>query len=465
MELSPEVAEALESLPEDVREAMLADMTAEVTRRRRVRRSSQKHVFRGAAKVIQEAEDPEILISGPVRTGKSLAVLHKVHDLLSSFDRARGLIVRKTRASLTQTGLQTYEDDVLGPGNPISEGPQRSNRTSYRYPNGSEFVIGGMDKASRIMSSEYDIIFVQEATELTEDEWEMLGTRLSGNRLPHPQLIGDCNPSYPQHWLKRRESEGHLVNLVSHLRDNPIFFDDGGNLTKRGEVYMERLKRLTGVRKQRMVDGLWVAAEGAIYPEWSDDRNRCNWFEPPPDWRRFLVVDFGFTNPLVGQWWAVDPDERLYRYREFYHTKTLVEDFAEVVKSFPDYWLLEAIVCDHDAEDRATLERHLNNKATMPAEKDVSPGIQLVQSLIRGTEGQKLGQIVLMRDALIEVDADLQEVGKPTCTEDEIPSYVWLPDNKEAPLKVDDHGCDAMRYASMYGLSNGSAEDWVIKPH
>jgi uncharacterized membrane protein len=42
---------------------------------------------------------------------------------------------------------------------------------------------------------------------------------------------------------------------------------------------------------------------------------------------------------------------------------------------------IEATVADHDAEDRATLERY--GVYTQPATKDVSPGIQAVQARLR----------------------------------------------------------------------------------
>lgn len=460
----------LQGLPDDVREAMLAEVTAETIRLQRIGQGARRLVFRGAAKRIQTETAPDVCLSGPARTGKSLAVLNKLHGLLSAHPGARGLFVRKTRASLTETGLQTYEDDILGEGNPIKDGPARNNRSVYVYPNASRFVIGGMDKASRIMSSEFDVIFVQEATELEENEVEMLSTRISGGRLPYPQLIMDCNPSYPQHWIKKKESEGSLLMLNSFHRDNPMLYDDNGEPTPRGKVYLERLEKLTGVRKQRLYYGLWVAAEGAIYPEWTEKRNLCGWFVPPEDWRKFIVVDFGYTNPLVVQWWAVDNDDRLYMYREIYETQQLVEDVAARIRTYGDFGSLEAIICDWDAEDRATLEKHLGRETT-PADKAVVVGIQEVQARIRGTEGKDLSQIVLMRDSLVRADSDLTERGKPVCTKDEVPGYAWAPDKttgarnvKEAPVKVDDHGCDCMRYAAMYCSSFGNPSDWVISP-
>lgn len=464
MPLPQNITDALDAMPEEMREAFLEAVTAEAKRQRTVRRKTLRHVFRGAALRLLTDETPELVVSGPARTGKSLAALFKIHTLLSTYPSARALLVRKTRASLTQTGLETYENMVLGPGNPISDGPQRANRASYLYPNGSELVIGGMDKSTRIMSSEYDFIFVQEATELTEDEWEMLSTRLSGDRLPYQQLLADCNPSYPQHWLKKREAEGKLLMLQSWHRDNPAFYDDNGEMTARGRVYLARLDQLTGVRRDRLRDGKWVSAEGAIYPLFSDDRNVHDWFKPPSEWRKFLAVDFGYTNPMVMQWWAVDPDDCMWMYREFYQTQVLVEDAAQIIKKFDDFWDLEAIVCDWDAEGRATLEKHLNDYVTTAAIKDISTGIEQMQIRIQGFEHNRNAQMVFMRDSLIQVDPLLVEYGKPLRTIDEIPAYVWMPNNKEKPLGVDDHGCDTARYAAMYLSTNGSADSWVLKP-
>ncbi len=188
------------------------------------------------------------------------------------------------------------------------------------------------------------------------------------------------------------------------------------------------------------------------------------------EWRKFLAVDFGFTNPMVVQWWAVDSDDCMYMYRELYQTKLLVEDAAAIIKRYPDFWDLEAIVCDWDAEGRATLEKHLGDFVTTAAIKDVLTGIEQMQIRLQGYENKRNAQMVFMRDSLIEVDPELLESGKPVKTVDEIPAYVWMPGvdgraRKEKPLGVDDHGCDTGRYAAMYLSTNGSAEGWVLKPH
>jgi phage terminase large subunit len=178
---------------------------------------------------------------------------------------------------------------------------------------------------------------------------------------------------------------------------------------------------------------------------------------PPDSWPRYLAVDFGYTNPFVCQWWAEDPDGRLYLYREIYKTRTLVEDHAAQIKRLmkaqgrtePEF---RAIVCDHDAEDRATLERHLG-RSTVAAHKDVKPGIEAVQSRMKVQPDGK-PRIYLCRDALVERDQALADAKKPCSTVEEIAEYIWDPASppslagqpKEAPLKRNDHGMDSARY-------------------
>jgi phage terminase large subunit len=162
-------------------------------------------------------------------------------------------------------------------------------------------------------------------------------------------------------------------------------------------------------------------------------------------------VDFGYVNPFVWQAWAADPDGRLYRYMEIYRTQGLVEDHARAIaaehdKRFPRPVVL---ICDHDAEDRATLERHLGI-GTTPAHKAVTAGIQAVQARLRPA-GDKRPRLFLLDNALRDRDESLIDAKKPASTEEEIESYAWQKGAdgrplKEAPHKLDDHGMDAMRY-------------------
>lgn len=395
----------------------------------------------------------EVVVSGPAGTGKSRGCLELLHLRALKYAGSRGLITRKERATLTQTALVTFNVEVQ----PDVDGVRwRTQEQEYRYPNGSVIVVGGLDKEGRkVMSGQYDFIYVNEATELGEVEWENLTTRLRNGKAPYQQIFGDCNPDAPLHWLKRRADSGKTLMLESRHEDNPILWDaEAGQWTARGIEYIEGvLDNLTGVRKLRLRFGQWAAAEGMVYDGWDRAKHLIDQFEIPADWPRYLAIDFGYTNPFVCQWWAQDPDGRLYRYREIYRTQRLVEDHAREIMDLSDGEPKpQAVICDHDAEDRATFEKH-TGLTTMAAHKAVSPGIQAVASRFK-VAGDGKPRLFYLRGALVAPDAALIDRKKPTCSEEEIEGYVWDTSagrkRGEEPFKRDDHGMDATRYLVAY---------------
>lgn len=378
----------------------------------------------------------------------------------------RGLILRKNREHLTESALVTFERDVLPDGHPAKNAVARSGRREYRYPNGSVLTVGGIyshgtEQAQRIMSAEYDVIFVQEAIELSLEEWEKLTTRLRSGVVPYQQIIADCNPSSPSHWLYQRAQSGKTVLLSTRHEDNPRLYESGAWTTE-GERYLARLEQLSGARLERLRYGRWVQAEGTVY-DFDESRHVID--SLPPDWRQwslYLSVDFGYRNPFVAQVWVTDPDERLYLVREWYETGRLVEDISRELRAWLDQEQVQpvAVICDHDAEGRATLERYLALK-TRPADKQILGGIERVQARLQldptGQSGLKL-----FRAALVRVDPTLREVGAPASTLDEFGSYVWdTRGQRETPVKKFDHGLDALRYLVNYLDGGRKIEQWV----
>lgn len=410
-----------------------------------------RYTPRGGCQELFGAKDPEVVLSGPAGTGKSRACLEKMHMLALLNPGFRGLMVRKTAVSFTATGLVTFREHVakeaILAGNCYYYGGSQQEPAQYRYSNGATIVVGGMDRPMKIMSSEFDAIYVQEAIELHEEDWEALSTRLRHRGTKLQQLIADTNPDVPTHWLAERVRRGSTRMIESRHADNPTLYGDDGELTADGAIYLDRLNNLTGVRRQRLRDGLWIAAEGMIYEDFDPAIHVVDAFHVPKDWPRWWSVDFGHTNPMVVQRWAQDPDGRLFLYAETYQTKQLVEDVARDlnadVKRWSEPWPVQ-IVCDHDAEGRATLERHLG-RPTTAANKNVTEGIQAVASRWRpAADGRP--RLFLMRNAVKKRDQSLIDARKPTSTAEEIPGYVWESNTRERPLKVDDHGSDALRY-------------------
>lgn len=414
---------------------------------------------------LMRSRDPRVLIHGPQGTGKTRLLLEKLRACCLKYERTRWILLRSVRKWLTNSALVTWEEKVVVPGELVPDRIQRQNRSEYRFRNGSIVTVAGLDDPQAVFSTEYDGAVLIEANEVSRDSVEKLDGRLRFNRMPYQQMLLDCNPQSPRHWLYKAMTEpvandnstpkAWLRGLEMRHLDNPALYDANGQKTKYGEAYLARLDSMTGVRRARLRDGRWVQAEGVVYDRWDERVNVVRAFRPPGDWRRLWSIDFGYSNPFVWQLWAIDPDDRMYLYREIYRTKLLVEDAAAMIRqNTHDEPAPIAIVCDHDREDRATLERHLG-MSTVAAIKDVRSGIDAVATRMRPA-GDGRPRLFIMDSTLIHSpDESLMEAKEPTHTLAELDEYAWKKSQngdlaKDEPEKVRDHGCDAKRYAVMH---------------
>lgn len=396
-----------------------------------------------------------MLLTGSAGGGKSRLAGEKLHGYCQRYPKSMALILRKTRESMTNSTVLFMEKAVISRDKNITFFPSKHR---FEYSNGSILAYGGMkneEQREQIRSigleGGVDIAWLEEANKFTEDDYQEVIARMRGIAAPWTQVILSCNPDHPQHWINQRLIIGGEAKVYySSAKDN----------THNPESYTDALNSLTGVLALRLRDGKWVQAEGAVYDTFDPAIHLIDWFEIPDDWRRIRTIDFGYSNPFCCQWWAIDNDGRMYLYREIYMTQRIVEDHARQINQLSEGEQIEATVADHDAEDRATLERH-GIQQTTSAIRSISPGIQEVQARLR-VAGDGKPRLFLMRGALVETDENLIDKKKPCSTEDEITSYSWPKSQdgkpvKEAPIKNNDHGCDTMRYAAMY-LGEGKVE-------
>lgn len=417
---------------------------------------------RGAVKALFRSREDIVMLSGAAGTGKTWGTLMRTHLDALTYPGSRHVLLRKTAVSLAASTLVTWRRAVaaeaIAAGICRFFGGSSQEPAAFKYRNGSEVVVGGLDKASKILSTEYDTAFVDEAVECTADDIETLSTRLRLGVMPYQQLRMCTNPGAPTHHLKAAADAGALQILYSRHEDNPRLFQ-AGRFTPYGEQYLKRLDALTGVRYQRLRNGLWVAAEGLVFSEWDEAVHLIDRFVPPSEWRRVWTVDFGYTNPTVVQFWAIDPDGRAYLYREYYHSQQTVDQVARaILRKVTDTgtktgrWLEPkpyAIVCDHDAEGRVVFSREIG-LPTRAADKRVKIGIDTALVRLRRA-GDGKPRAYFMRDVVMRWDHDLRDRKLPTCTAAEMGSYVWEDKaSKEAPVKENDHGCDAFRYLCMF---------------
>lgn len=427
--------------------------------------------LRGAALDLMHCRDLEACLDGPAGSGKTVAALYKVHLLLTHFPGAKALVARKSNTALSGSAMATYRE-MIDPREGVHYfGGNRVRPAAFEYPNGSLLLVNGLDRPEKVRSWEFDIAYINEATECKVEDIEFVRSRLRHGKLPYHQLILDCNPDAPTHWLNQRMNAGITTRLLSRHQDNPRYWSTlDTNWTQEGHDYIYGvLAGLTGVRHARYALGMWAAAEGTVYEDsWDRARNVVEPVTIPREWPRYLAIDFGYSNPFVCLWGALDPDGRIIIYRQLYRTKKIVEDHArdiaiasgwyhllpekhEKYKKSPADWadpLPREVIADHDAEDRATLERHLRMMTT-PAKKTISDGIQAVASRLRPA-GDGKPRIKIFQDSLWNRDEDLAKSKKPVCLEDEMEVYVWGKSadgsSKEVPVDADNHAQDALRY-------------------
>lgn len=383
----------------------------------------------GAAAAIFGCRDKEVLIEGPAGTGKTYACLWKVHLCALKYPGMRAIILRKTLESLKSSALVTYVERVLGSGEygVTPFGGSKLRPTAFRYPNGSEVVVGGMDKATKIMSAEYDLAYVNEATELAQSDWESITTRLRYGVMPYQQLLADCNPGPQHHWLNERADAGRATRFRSRHEENPALYDERrGEWTPMGLRYIETLENLSGVLYERLRLGHWVAAEGLVYPDW--DRERIQTVDVA-DWRRLVGLDVGTNNPTAILDLAVAGTGRQHLVGMVYERGLSASQVVAATTALADAADAEAIVVDPSAAGYVR-DLELLGYTVIKADNDRKRGVQLCTAALKSG---------------LTVDPSCMPFVK------EIEDYSYRDEGtSDDPVKVKDHALDSWRYVTVY---------------
>ena len=385
--------------------------------------------------------DRAVCYCGAAGTGKTFGICVYLVELCERYKGLRVMIARATRASMAESVMVTLESKVFDDDHPaITPRKLRSHRHSYDFPNGSSIVCVGLDKVTRTYSAEYDIIYVCEATEIDEETFEGLFRSLRSNVLPWQQIIIDCNPDVPTHWIKRRADAGTLRMMTAKHADNP-------GIT---EEYLETLRSLTGVRRKRLYEGLWCAAEGMVWEGWDETANVVD--AAPTGGKYIAAVDWGYTHPGTLQVWHIDKDGRVCLVAEWYATKRGIDWWTARAVEANTEFKIERFFCDPaepgfiDAFKAAKLN-------AVGAKNDIREGLDAVRArIVPAGDGRR--RLTVYRHALREKDSSLAERKQPTCLKEEIVGYVY-PNSMRARAgelpdpRCPDHACDTARYAVM----------------
>lgn len=433
-------------------------------------------------KTLLESGADSVLLSGAFGAGKSYIGCKKGLMLSFLYPGSRGLITRKTFASLRHTTLHTLFTQVLPPG--MIRGHNKNDHLIVLHTpdpdRHSEIIYEGINNPTRIGSMNLSWVFADEGIEVEEADWTMLEGRLRWGEVPFHQIFSATNPAAPSHFLYRMFYDA----ADRPRRDQAATCAESNALENwtNPESFRRRLARFKGKFYDRFVLGKWVGFEGLIYADFSPSRHIDR--NPPPipaEWPRHIVIDFGYIHPACVQWWAVDPDADQRRmYREIYHTRLTTQQLAAMIlKHSAGEPLPKWIATDHDADARASMQAAWRNPPVdlpadvrtfarefcrvpfLLAEKDVSEGIKEVTRVLGSSvavddqEQDGLPLALFHEGALCHPpDQHLAELDPPLpCqTTDEFGGYMWgkdamgnftgVPDKKRGR----DDGMDATRY-------------------
>lgn len=396
----------------------------------------------GAHRDLWHCRHRAVLFEGPAGTGKTRADLEKAHVVAESCPDSRQLFIRRTLRSLRATVLDLFESEVLPPNHPAGMGPNRRMRDEYHYPNGSVIRLGGVDTkedADKVMSGFYDRIYIFEALDLRDpDPVQKLMTRLRNGRTSYHQIILECNPGAPSHWLNQWAISGRLHRIRTTHRDNPRYWSDG-DWTREGREYvLGALGALEGTLRARLLDGQWVQADGLVYDTFRHDLHLRDGQSDSTPRRVVIGVDDGYTDPFAALRCEIDEDGRLFVAASVYASGMSVRDKIEAVR---DLGGDEATVIYDAAAAVIGNELRQNFPDVQACDKTipVAEGCHLVRERMRDP-GDGRPRLALSRDC-----DDLIR---------ELEAYEWKKrrdgSGKDEPIDQHNHALDALRYVVVH---------------
>jgi len=286
--------------------------------------------------------------------------------------------------------------------------------------NHNSILFCGLDDVEKLKSiSGITGIWVEETTEISEEDFNQLNLRLRGQTKYPKQITMTFNPVSALHWLKKRffDSTKHEAFTLKTTYEDNKFIDD------EYKKVLEDLKSQDEIYYQIYARGEWGLLSNLIYTDWEVTAELPKSFE-----RIFWGLDFGYNNPSalvkVGIY-----DQQIYILDEFYKTGLTNSELTSILEKKVQKH--EDIYAD-SAEPARIEEIRRKGLNIYPAIKSVKDGIDLVKR------------------------HKLHISGECTNFIKEIQAYKYKKDKDgnvlDEPVKFLDHAMDAVRYALYTGL-------------
>ncbi len=249
--------------------------------------------------------------------GKSWAVRKKAAGLAIRYPGIRILLLRRTFPELRENHILPMRADLEGIA------LYRDSDKSFSFPGGSRILFGYCDGETdvlRYQGQEFDVIFLDEATQFTEFQFSTLTACLRGANAFPKRFYLTCNPGGVGHgWVKRLfidrryrpgEREEDYTFIPATVYDNEVLLQNDPD-------YLRTLAALPERQRRAWLDGCWDLFEGQYFPEFDRAAHVIRPFAIPGHWRRYVSLDYGM-DMLAAYWFAVDEEGGAVVYREVY---------------------------------------------------------------------------------------------------------------------------------------------------
>ena len=389
--------------------------------------AKQKQVFKWCYNDDYKA----LICDGSVRSGKTVSMITSfILWAMSEFTGATFGICGKT--------VQSAERNIIMPLESIIDITYYFNVKYIRSTHCLEvstskkcnkfYVFGGKDESSYqlIQGITLSGVFFDEVALMPRSFVEQAITRTIS--VEKSKLWFNCNPDSSEHWFYKewvlKAPERKALHLHFTMEDNPT-------LSKNQIDYAE--SQFVGVFHDRYIKGLWVLAEGLVYPMFKDDYI-LEYYTPSPDAVFYVSCDYGILNPTSMGLWVLEPNKAI-RIKEYYwdgrkhQPRTDEEHYQALVELVGDYDI-QSVIVDPSASSFIECIRRHQKFSVKKANNSVVDGIRNVSTLIGNG---KLFICESCKDLLRELKL-----------------YCW--DSKSVEDKVikeNDHACDDMRYFVM----------------
>lgn len=276
------------------------------------------------------ANEKYVAYGGARGGGKSWALRRKMLLMCIKYPGISILIIRRTYPELTENHIRPLKGELLGTAT------YTDTRKTFEFPNGSRIKMGYCDSEADVdqyQGQEFDIIALDEATQLTEYQFQTLKACLRGaNDFPKRMYL-TCNPGGVGHgWVKRLfiDREYRAGENPKDYKFIPASVYDNHILLKCDPSYLERLESLPPALRDAWLMGKWDAFAGQFFPEFSYEIHVIKPFYIDESYAKYCAIDYGL-DMLAAVFVAVSKSGDAFVYDEVYKSGLVVSDAAKLI--------------------------------------------------------------------------------------------------------------------------------------